>query len=281
MDLKTYFSELPDPRVDRTKAHDLIDILIIAITAIICGADDWNMIAEFGELKKDWFQGFLTLRNGIPSHDTFNRVFSMLDPKKFGECFIKWTQSICKLSDGEVVSIDGKALRATAEPSKGKSCIYLVSAWASENKVMLGQEKVTEKSNEITAIPALLEALVLKGCIITIDAMGCQKEIAKQIIEKEADYILALKANQGLLHEQVQQSFKIEMPLEVHTEFDLGHGRIEKRVCSVMDNLSWIEETYKWQGLKSIIRIESVFEEKATSKISKDIRFYISSLVPK
>lgn len=280
MKLKDYFLELPDPRIERTKAHDLIDILVISIVAIICGADDWNMIEAFGKTKQGWFSEFLTLRNGIPSHDTFNRVFSMLDPKKFNECFIKWTESVCKLNNGEVISIDGKALRATAQPSNGQSCVYLVSAWASENKVMLGQQKVSEKSNEITAIPSLLEALVLKGCIITIDAMGCQKEIAKGIIEKEADYILALKGNQGLLNQQVKQSFQLEKPLQISTELDLGHGRIEKRTCSVIDNLQWIEESDKWDSLKTIIKIDSHFEEKATGKISQDTRFYISSLAP-
>lgn len=238
MSLKEYFTELPDPRIDRTKAHDLIDILMIAIVAVLCGADDWNMIEEFGKKKQNWLQSFLGLRNGIPSDDTFNRVFSMIDPQKFSKCFINWTNSICKLTDGEVISIDGKALKGTAEPSKGKSCIYLVSAWASENRLMLGQQKVAEKSNEITAIPALLEALVLKGCIITIDAMGCQKDIAKAIIAKEADYILALKGNQGLLHQQVQQSFTIERPYESSTDIDLGHGRIERRTCSIISDFN-------------------------------------------
>ena len=280
MSLKEYFTELPDPRIDRTQAHDLIDILMIAIVAVICGSDDWNMIEEFGKKKQNWLEGFLRLRNGIPSHDTFNRVFSMIDPQKFSNCFINWTNSICKLTDGEVISIDGKALRATAEPSKGKSCIYLVSAWASENKLMLGQQKVAEKSNEITAIPSLLEALVLKGCIITIDAMGCQRDIAKAIIDKEADYILALKGNQGLLHQHVQQSFEIENPTETNTELDLGHGRIEKRTCSIMSDLKWIDEPEKWSGLKTIIKVDSVFEEKSTGKISQDSRFYISSLEP-
>jgi predicted transposase YbfD/YdcC len=278
MNVKEFFTDLPDPRIDRTKEHDLIDILMIAIVAVICGADDWNMIEEFGKKKQIWLQSFLGLRNGIPSHDTFNRVFSMIDPQKFGSCFIKWTNSICQLTDGEIISIDGKALKGTAEPSKGKSCIYLVSAWASENKLMLGQQKVAEKSNEITAIPSLLEALVVKDCIITIDAMGCQTSIAEAIIKKDADYILALKGNQGLLHQQVQQSFEKEKPIEFNTELDLGHGRIEKRTCSVISDLKWIDEPEKWVGLKTIVKIDSVFEEKSTGKISQDSRFYISSL---
>lgn len=280
MSLKGFFTDLPDPRIDRTKEHDLIDILMIAIVAVICGADDWNMIEEFGKKKQSWLKSFLDLRNGIPSHDTFNRVFSMIDPQKFSSCFIKWTNSICQLSDGEIISIDGKALKGTAEPSKGKSCIYLVSAWASENKLMLGQQKVAEKSNEITAIPSLLEALVLKDCIITIDAMGCQTSIAEAIIKKEADYILALKANQGLLYQQVQQSFEIEKPDESSSELDLGHGRIEKRTCSVISDFKWLDEPEKWIGLQTIIKIESVFEDKNTGKISQDTRFYISSLPP-
>src|SRR6266516_288625 len=202
-----FFAGLSDPRVERTKDHLLIDIIFITVTAVICGADSWYDIEAYGKAKREWLNKFLDLPNGIPTHDTFNRVFAALDPDELGKCFLAWTQSVSRLTKGEGISIDGKTLRGSRDKGK-KSIVHMVSAWAGTNNIVLGQQKVDEKSNEITAIPALLEVLVLKECIVTIDAMGCQKNIAAAIIDKEADYVLALKGNQGELQEQVKESFR-------------------------------------------------------------------------
>ena len=198
-----FFSELTDPRVERTKAHMLEDILFIAIASVICGAESWNDMENFGKAKQEWLRTFLRLPESIPSHDTFNRVFSALNSEELESSFIAWTRSVAELTDNEVISIDGKSMRGTREYGS-KSIVHMVSAWACENHIVLGQLKVDEKSNEITAIPKLLELLVIKGCIVTIDAMGCQKEIVSAIAEKEADYLIAVKGNQDNLQEQIQ-----------------------------------------------------------------------------
>ena len=189
-----HFASLPDPRVDRTKRHDLTELLVVAICGVICGADDWVSIQQFGEDKLEWFRTFLKLPNGVPSHDTFGRVFAALDPTAFGECFASWVASLAETTEGEVVAIDGKTLRRSFDRASSKAAIHMVSAWASANRVVLGQVKTDEKSNEIKAIPRLLELLAVQGCIVTIDAMGCQKAIAHKIIDKGADYVLGLKA---------------------------------------------------------------------------------------
>src|SRR5215210_2005370 len=198
--------QVPDPRRERTKLHQLVDILVIAVCATICAAETWEEIEEFGQAKESWFKKFLALPNGIPSHDTFRRVFLLINPKKFQESFLRWVRSVMRETDGEIVSIDGKQARGARSPD-GKEGLRLVSAWACEQRLVLGQLKTREKSNEITAIPLLLELLQLKGCIVTIDAMGCQTEIAGQIISQGADYVLSLKGNQGLMHEEVAEYF--------------------------------------------------------------------------
>jgi len=205
--LSEHFADLDDPRIDRTKLHLLLDIVIIAICAVICGADTWVEIEEFGKAKINWLHTFLELPNGIPSHDTFGRVFARLDPDQFRLCFANWVQTICQVTNGEVVALDGKALRRSHDHRLGKDAIYMVGAWASANRLVLGQVKVDDKSNEITAIPELLRLLTLEGCIVTIDAMGCQTKIAQQIIDENADYVLALKGNQGTLCRDVQDLF--------------------------------------------------------------------------
>ena len=231
-----HFSAIPDPRIDRQKAHSLIDILVVGICGAICGADSWVGIAEFGRAKEDWLKTFLSLPNGIPSHDTFGRVFSLISPVYFQECFSEWIQDVTDLCDGQAVAIDGKTARRSYDRSSGKQALHMVHAWATHNRVVLGQYNTDEGSNEITAIPELLRTLMLKGCIVTIDAIGCHKEIAEQIIEQEADYVLAVKANQKKLHTHIEQFFSRDEKalsndpsLDRWETRDEGHGRIEIR----------------------------------------------------
>src|SRR5665213_2399749 len=200
--LITHFQDLPDPRVTRTKDHDLIDVLVIAVCTLLCAGETFNDMEDFGRAKADWFKTFLSLRNGIPSHDTFNRVFAALDPQQFLDCFLRWTQSVRQAVPREIVALDGKALRRAL--NKDQSIQYVVSAWAEDNGLVLGQLKVADKSNEMTALPELLRVLELSGCIVTMDAMGCQKKIAREIIEADAVYVLALKGNQERVHEEVK-----------------------------------------------------------------------------
>ena len=274
------FSGLTDPRVDRTKAHMLEDILFIAIASVICGAESWNDMENFGKAKEEWLRTFLRLPEGIPSHDTFNRVFSALNPEELESSFISWTRSVAKLTDNadnEVVSIDGKSMRGTREYGS-KSIVHMVSAWASENHVVLGQLKVDEKSNEITAIPKLLDLLVIKGCIVTMDAMGCQKDIVSAIVEKEADYLIAVKGNQGNLQEQMEDSFRFLPAVSVSEDTDCGHGRVETRRCFVISDLSLIENIEEWKNLRSLIKIETERYDKCRQTTLKETRLYISSL---
>ena len=203
-----YFSNLKDPRVERTKRHKLIDIITITICAVICGADTWVDIEAYGESKYQWLKEFLELPNGIPSHDTFARVFASLDTEKLQECFLSWVKSISRITFGEVVAIDGKTLRGSYDQQKSQKPIHMVSAWARANRLVLGQVKVDKKSNEITAIPKLLKVLSLSGCLVTIDAMGCQKEIVKQITEQDADYVITLKKNQGYFYQHSRKITK-------------------------------------------------------------------------
>jgi predicted transposase YbfD/YdcC len=274
-----YFAELRDPRIERNREHLMEEILLIAIAAVLSGAESWNDIADYGEDKREWLQTFLTLPSGIPSHDTFNRVFAALDPEEMERGFAAWVSSIAKLTAGEVVAIDGKTLCGTREVGK-KALVHMVSAWASANNLVLGQRKVEEKSNEITAIPKLLNALELAGTVVTIDAMGCQREIASLIIEKKADYVLAVKDNQGLLAEQLRDSFLLLNADAVSEEIDCGHGRVEQRRCSVIADLSMVEKAAEWASLRGLVRIESERYHKATGKTEREIRYYITSLRP-
>jgi predicted transposase YbfD/YdcC len=275
----SYFSDLTDPRVARTREDSLEDILFIAIASIICGAESWYDMEEFGKAKAEWLKRFLRLPGVIPSHDTFNRVFSALEPEELEKSFIDWTQAVAHLAEGEVVAIDGKSMRGTREQGN-KSIVHMVSAWAQENHMALGQIKVDEKSNEITAIPRLLDLLVLKGCIVTIDAMGCQRDIAAKIVDKEADYILALKGNQGNLQAQVEDSFRFLAPVSSAEQVASGHGRVETGRYQVIDDLSLIEQAGRRKGLNSLVRVESVRYFKSTGKEEKDTRLYITSLEP-
>ena len=240
-----YFAELRDPRVERTREHLLEEILLMAIAAVLSGAGSWNEIEGYGKAKRPWFKGFLQLPGGVPSHDTFNWVISALDPAEMEKGFADWVVSIAELTSGEVVAIDGKALCGTREAGK-KTLVHMVSAWASANNLVLAQRKVDDKSNEITAIPKLLDALELSGTVITIDAMGCQRSIAEKIVSKKADYILAVKENQGHLLEEIKDSFQMLAVDAVDEEVDCGHGRVEQRRCSVITDLSLVEKAAEW-----------------------------------
>lgn len=271
-----YFTNLTDPRVERTRDHLLDDIIFIAIASVICGAESWNDMENYGKSKEPWLKGFLQLPNGIPSHDTFNRVFSTLDPEELETCFLDWVKSVTQITEGEVVSIDGKSICGSKDKGS-KSIVHMVSAWANANHMVLGQVKVNEKSNEITAIPRLLEVLVLEGCIVTIDAMGCQKEIAKKIIKKRADYILAVKGNQGSLEEGVRDTVRFAKPIDEDEYVDSGHGRIETRRCYLYNDFSHIEGPSKWEDLKAIVKIEAERYIKSTGQTQKETRLYITS----
>jgi predicted transposase YbfD/YdcC len=274
-----HFASLPDPRIDRTKRHKLCDIIFIAIAAVLSGCDDWNEMEQYGKAKYDWLKNYLELPNGIPSHDTFNRLFAALDPKAFQQCFISWVQSACQLTEGSLVSIDGKRLRSSGVDGSS-SIVHLVSLWSEANQMMLAQCKVADKSNEITAIPTLLKALELKGCIVSIDAMGCQREIAASIVDKGADYILSVKENQPFLHDDVQEAFaQSRKGTSHHTELDMGHGRIEKRSCRILaDAPQWICRSEKWKGVQTLVEITSQRRDKKTEEQQKEVRYYISSL---
>jgi predicted transposase YbfD/YdcC len=281
--LLSHFEDLPDPRVDRTKRYPLIEIVFLIIAGTLCGCEGWKQVKDFGEMKLDWLRKFLPYANGIPVDDTLARVMRKLDTKAFQSRFLSWMQAVCDVTQGDIVPIDGKTLRGSHDNASGKAAIHRVSAWSSKNGVVLGQEKTAEKSNEITAIPELLEVLELKGCIVTIDAMGCQTDIAKKIMSKKADYVLALKGNQGKLHEETKDYFEAGlaenwkyMEVDYYEEYDAGHGRIEYRQCfAITPKAAHIPSCSKWPGLNSIAMVKSRREMK--DKTTEDTRFYISS----
>lgn len=276
-----YFSTLKEPR-RTTKGnfqYPLEEILFLTISSIISGwYEEWEDIVFFGENKLTWLQKFYPYKNGIPSHDVLNRLFNRLDTKEFNLCFMKWVDSIASKTDGRVIPIDGKTIRGMAWRFSD-SKLHIVSAFCAKNGLCLGQVKVDSKSNEITAIPELLDLIAVKGCIVTIDAMGCQREIAKKIIEKEADYILMAKDNQAELKEQIEKVFRIQKPEMIAIQEDLDHGRIEKRTCEVITKLDFLDTKENWAGLRSIIKITSERTIKKTDVYSCETRYYISSLL--
>jgi predicted transposase YbfD/YdcC len=278
-----HFAALKDPRIQLKIRHKLIDIIIITICAVICGADDWTEVVDYAKAKKDWLNKFLALPHGIPSHDTFGRVFSLLRPEEFEKCFVSWIHTVFKLTDAQTVAIDGKTLRRSYDRSSNKAAIHMVGAWAAKNGIALGQLKTEDKSNEITAIPELLKLLDLKGCIVTIDAMGCQKDIASKIADQGADYVLALKGNQGTLHKDVELFFEDAQQCNfkdiAHDSFettDGGHGRVEVRRYVTVSDLGWLEDQSKWKNLNLIGMVQS--ERHIGEKISRETRYFISSL---
>lgn len=281
--LVDHFSGVEDPREDN-KRHLLLDIIMIAICAAICDADTWTDVELFGQAKEQWFRGFLELPHGIPSHDTFGRVFAQLDPEQFQECFRKWIAAVEERTQGQIIALDGKQLRRSHDKTLGKKAIYMVSAWASKNSLVLGQRKVDEKSNEITAVPQLLEMLEISGCIVTTDAMNCQTAIAEKVIENDADYVFVVKENQGRLLEAIQGLFDDPdemrwVDCDYHKTVDGDHGRIETRQCwttSDPEYLKHIASFADWPGLRSIGMIEA---KRRTSKgATVKRRYFISSL---
>lgn len=282
--LMDHFGELEDPRIDRHKEHKLIDLLVIAICAILCGANDWVAVETFGKAKQEWFQQFLELPHGIPSHDTFGRVFALLAPEQLQAGFLSWIQAVAQVTNGQVVAIDGKTLRRSYDRRSARAAIHMVSAWATHNRVVLGQLKTEEKSNEITAIPALLKMLDLQGCIVTIDAMGCQKAIAQQIVEQGADYVLALKPNQGHCYAAVEQWFQTvndtvseESSLSYYETEEQQHGRVEIRRHWTTPVPARLPTAEAWAKLTSVGRVES--ERHVQGEVTIEQRYYIASLV--
>ncbi|MEH2147606.1 ISAs1 family transposase [Nostoc sp.] len=280
-----HFLGIEDPRIDRTKRHNLMDIITIAVCAVICGADGWVAIETYGCAKYEWLKTFLDLPNGIPSHDTFARVFAQINPQQFQSCFLDWMKSVQKITSGEVVAIDGKTLRSSYDESSDQSAIVMVSAWATTNRLVLGQVKVDEKSNEITAIPELLKVLELSGCIVTIDAIGCQKEIVKLITQKDADYVITLKKNQGNLYDEVEKLFKsgISTGFEgiEHSTYkteETGHGRHEIRNYVMLTGIgSQLDPDSVWSMFSSVGMVESI--RLSDGKTTVETRYFISSLI--
>ncbi|AFY95793.1 transposase [Chamaesiphon minutus PCC 6605] len=279
-----HFDDIEDIRIERGKKHKLIDIITISICAVVCGADGWIDIEMYGIARKKWLEKFLELPNGIPSHDTFARVFSQINPDEFNKSFLSWIKGISKITAGEIIAFDGKQSRNSGDEKNGQGVINTVSAWAASNRLVLGQKKVEGKSNEITALPELIQILDLAGCIVTIDAMGCQREIVKKIVEKDADYVIAVKKNQPTLYKQVKQLFKQaietqgkDLNLSSFNSREMNRGREEIRnYLMITDVAEQIDPLQKWKKLTSIGMVESV--RVVGGKTSVETRYFISSL---
>jgi predicted transposase YbfD/YdcC len=279
-----HFESLEDPRQAGKVWYPLDEVLLLCLVAVLAAAESWVEIAEFGKKKLELLRRFRPFENGTPSHDQLGDLFAALDAEQFQRCFIAWVGSLTKLGS-DIVAVDGKTLRRAYQEGGGKAPIHMISAWSSRQRLVLGQVKVAEKSNEITAIPELLKLLTLKGATVTIDAMGCQKEIAKTIVEKEADYVLALKGNQGTLSDDVELFFAEQKACDFkdttvsrHRTLEKSHGRIETRTYTAVGDIDWLTKQHRgWAGLKSIVMVESV-REIVGGKTEHETRFYISSL---
>ena len=278
-----HFEPLDDPRQSGKVWYPLHEVLLLCLLAVLAGAECWVEIAEFGKAKLAFLRRFHAFERGTPSHDQLGDLFAALDAETFQQCFVDWVASLTKLGP-DIVAIDGKTLRRSYQEGGAKAPIHMISAWASGQRLVLGQIKVAEKSNEITAIPDLLDLLTLKGSIVTIDAMGCQREIAAKIIEKEADYMLALKGNQGMLHDDVALLFTEQkacafkdVAVSRHETLEKSHGRIETRTYTAIDDIEWLTQRHDWVGLKSIVMVDST-REIIGGKTETETRFYISSL---
>lgn len=285
-DLMTHFSAVTDTRKAQGKRHPLMSIIAIAIIGVICGADDWVTVELVGRTKEEWLKTFLDLPHGIPSHDTFGKVFAWMDPDEFQACFLAWIGEVAEMTTGQVIAIDGKTVRRSHDRGNGQKPLHLVSAWASANEMAIGQKKIEDKSNEITAIPELLKLLDLRGCIVTIDAIGTQKEISRAILEQKADYVLAVKRNQGNLYEDIRHLFDADRedefqgsPFDYARTVNKGHGRIEIRECWVTTDreyLAYIDPENEWAGLGSIAVVKAA--RKVGEKETSEVRYFISSL---
>lgn len=279
--LQEAFASIEDPRIDRTREHKLIDILMIAVCAVISGAEGFTQIEEFGRSKQEWFRSFLELPNGIPSHDTFGRLFAKIDSDAFQQSFLGWIQQCVTLIEGQIVAIDGKEPHGVHQPWAEKPCLCVVSAWASANRIVLAQQKVAQKSNEITAIPLLLELLAIKGCIVTIDAMGCQKEIAQTIIDQEAHYVLCLKGNQGKLRQDTQTLFESllkepeQSKVDSYVSQERAHGRMETRTYWVATELDTLRTAHEWPQLRAVGRVDRV--QQFANRTEHESRYFILS----
>jgi predicted transposase YbfD/YdcC len=277
--LITLLGEVPDPRVAGTREHDLVELLVIALCTLLCRGESFYDMEEFGRVRLQWLRTFLTLRGGVPSHDTFNRLFQALDPKTFADCLARWTQSVRTVLGGEVVALDGKSLRRALH--SGEDARMIVSAWATESGLLLGQRKTRDKSNEITVVPELLRALELAGGLITADALHCQKNIAKEIIEADADYVLALKGNPPAAYGEIKTFLddavlRKDPGLAFVETTDKGHGRLEVRRYWQTEQIGWFADREKWEGLRSVALVESVREVKGQQSVER--RYYLSSL---
>lgn len=278
--LDTFMSELEDPRrvTKGNYLYPLNEIFFLVISAVISGTEDWKGIELFGKSKIDWLRQFLPYENGTPSHDVLGKLFARIDVGKFQGAFINWINSISKVTHGEIIPIDGKTVKGSGDSGKPNSAIHIVSAYATSQNICLGQTVVDEKHNEIGAIPEILELIAVEGCIVTIDAMGCQKKIAEKIIEEKADYVLMVKGNQQELREQVEKLFELNADKEPDETLDSNHGRIETRKCEMLDDLRFLDEKEQWCGLNSVVRITSTRFGKKSQKETKETRYYISSL---
>ena len=276
--LKDALLEVSDFRIDRRKKYPLYEMLMIAVCAMVAGAKGPTDFERFGTAKLKFLKKFLPIQNGIPSHDTFRRVLGKLDPKRFNAALVKWLESVSDVA-GDIISVDGKLLRRALTKDGKMPCI--VSAYSKRTKLVIGQVKADEKSNEITAIPNLLDVLYLKGAIVTIDAAGCQKKIVRKILKRGAGYIISLKGNQSTMHDEIRafmQDPAFKARFKKAKAVDNGHGRVETRTCWQTDDIDWFEDKDKWAGLRSVCMVESVVYDKSTGKTTSETRFFISSL---
>lgn len=276
-----HFSIIRDPRIERQKKHNLKDILVITLCGAICGLEHWTHIEDFALTHEAWFRTFLDLPHGIPSHDTIGRVFAVMNPDEFEKAFQQWVHELAGSSVGKHIAIDGKTLRNSFDRASEKAAIHMVSAWVHENHAVFGQLKVDDKSNEITAIPKLLKMLELKESTITIDAMGCQREISQQIVDHQGHYVLAVKGNQGTLHDDIKMYLDAAIdsgfnpPCDLYESCEKGHGRIEQRRCWTSGDVTWLQQRHHWPGLASLAVVES--QRTIDSQTSMERRYFISS----
>ncbi|MCF7506101.1 ISAs1 family transposase [Vibrio sp. L3-7] len=281
-----HFEAIEDPRIDRCKRHELLDIIFLAVSAVLSGAEGWEQIEDFGSHRLDWLRRYRPFEYGIPRHDTIARVICRLKPEEIESAFQSWMSCLIESTGSDVIAIDGKTARRSFDTRERRNPLHAVSAWSSQHQLVLGQVVVDEKSNEVSAIPRLLTLLDIENCIITLDAMGCQKDIAKQIVKGKADYVLALKGNHSGMKAELEawwhKSMREGMTSETYDEYSevsVGHGRIETRLCEqLIVDRNWLGKGYRWDGLQSVIKVTATVEEKLSGKQSKETRWYISSL---